>query len=64
MINSNREQLRRSPHRALLGGVCSGFADYLGTDPTIVRIALLTFGLFFSQIAVLGYAIAWGLMRP
>ncbi len=63
MMRHNSEPLRRSRHRALLGGVCSGFADYVGTDPTIVRIALLTFSLFFSHIAVLGYAIAWALMR-
>lgn len=36
----------------LLGGVCGGFAEYFGIDPTIVRViyAVLTIGTAFCGI--------------
>lgn len=30
--------LARSRHDAMLGGVCSGIARWLGWDPTLIRI--------------------------
>jgi phage shock protein C len=31
-------RLRRSRHKRMLSGVCAGLADYLGLDPTLVRV--------------------------
>ena len=33
----NEKKLTLSDQR-LLGGVCGGFAEYIGLDPTIVRV--------------------------
>jgi phage shock protein C len=61
----NRQQWQ-SPHRRLfrntndkvLGGVCSGLANYFDIDPVIVRLvfAILFFGL---GIGAIGYIIGW-----
>lgn len=54
-----RKRLFRDPQNSLLGGVCSGIANYFGIDVTIVR--LLTVLLFFlsaSTVAIL-YIILW-----
>lgn len=50
----------RNPDDRILGGVCSGFAAYMGWDPTAVRlvIILLTF-LLLGPLAVLFYIILW-----
>ncbi len=63
MISRRSEPLKRAQANALLAGVCSGFAEYLDVDPNLLRLGLVTFALFFSVVAVLGYGIAWGLMR-
>jgi phage shock protein PspC (stress-responsive transcriptional regulator) len=38
-----RPPLRRSNDRRMIGGVCSGIADYLAVDVTIVRVAFVAF---------------------
>lgn len=55
---NTQKKLRRS-HDKMLGGVCSGIAEYFDMDPTIVRIvyALLTIFTAFSGILV--YIILW-----
>jgi phage shock protein PspC (stress-responsive transcriptional regulator) len=54
-----RGSLSRNGNDKILGGVCSGLANYLKIDPTIVRIlfALITFGGFGTGILV--YIIMW-----
>jgi len=37
-MTMSRNPLRRSRRRRVLAGVCGGFADWLGWDPTLVRI--------------------------
>ena len=54
-----RKNLFRDPQNAMLGGVCSGLANYIGIDVTIVR--LLTVLLFFlsaSTVAIV-YIVLW-----
>ena len=40
-----RKRLYRSREEKMLGGVCGGIAEYLGVDPTLVRLGwvLLSF---------------------
>ena len=56
----SRKRLMRSPSDSKVAGVCGGLAEYLDTDPGIVRIlwALSTIvsGVFFG---VLVYIVAW-----
>lgn len=54
------KKLSRSNNK-MIGGVCAGIADYLGLDPTIVRIAwILT--VFFAGFGILLYLILWIVM--
>ncbi|MDX2047215.1 MAG: PspC domain-containing protein [Chitinophagaceae bacterium] len=54
-----RGSLYRNDKDKILGGVCSGLANYLRIDPTIVRIlfALITFGGFGAGFLL--YIILW-----
>jgi phage shock protein C len=45
-MNTNYKQLTRSTSDRMLAGVCAGLGEYLGIDPTIVR--LLTVLAFFT----------------
>jgi phage shock protein PspC (stress-responsive transcriptional regulator) len=53
-----RQRLYRNPFDKVLGGVCSGIANYFDVDPVILRlifaVLFLTFGIGF-----LAYIIAW-----
>jgi phage shock protein PspC (stress-responsive transcriptional regulator) len=51
-------RLYRNPNDKILGGVCSGIADYLNIDPAIVRLlfALLIFG---GGAGFLAYILLW-----
>lgn len=45
MINVKYKKLYKSTNNKMLSGVCAGFADFIGIDPTIVRViyALVSF---------------------
>lgn len=45
-MNTNYKQLTRSTSNRMIAGVCAGLGEYLGIDPTIVR--LLTVLAFFT----------------
>ena len=54
------KKLTRSNNK-MIGGVCAGIADYLGLDPTIVRIVWVLM-LFFAGFGILLYLILWIIM--
>ena len=54
------KKLSRSNNK-MIGGVCAGIADYLGLDPTIVRIVWVLM-LFFAGFGILLYLILWIIM--
>lgn len=49
---SERKELRRSRSNRMIAGVCGGLADYLGMDPTLVR--LLYVGISIISVAFPG----------
>lgn len=52
-MNTNNSQLTRSTSNRMIAGVCAGLGDYLGIDPTIVRLlAVLAFFTGFGSIAL------------
>lgn len=56
---TTRRRFFRNPDDKILGGVASGFAAYMGWDPTAVRIILLLL-LFFTNIVIIPvYLILW-----
>jgi len=40
-------------------GLCAGIANRLGTDPAIVRVAVLVAALFFPKIVIASYLVLW-----
>lgn len=58
---TNRRLVRSSDDR-MVAGVCSGVADYLGVDPTIVRLAAVVGTVLGFGTLLIAYLIAWVLM--
>ena len=55
-------KLTRNHQNAMLGGVCSGVADYFGLDVTLVRV-LTVLGVVFGLGSVaVAYIVAWVLL--
>jgi phage shock protein PspC (stress-responsive transcriptional regulator) len=53
-----QRRLYRNPNDKMLGGVCSGLANYFDIDPVIVRLIMVV--LFLGAgIGLLAYIIAW-----
>ncbi|WP_425392747.1 PspC domain-containing protein [Ekhidna sp.] len=57
------KRLFRSNDR-LLGGVCAGIAEYLGWDPTLVRVAYALITIFGIGSPILIYILLWIIMPP
>ena len=51
-----KKKLYRSRNDKKLSGVCAGFAQYLGIDPTIVRL-LFVFFVLWAGTGLLAYII-------
>ena len=45
----------------MVGGVCAGIGEYLGIDPTIVRIIYVLM-IFFAGFGIILYLILWLIM--
>lgn len=56
-----RRLVRRRDDR-MVAGVCSGVADYLGVDVTIVRLVTLLGAVFGAGTFLLAYLVAWVLL--
>lgn len=48
MINVKNKKLYKSTNNKMLSGVCAGFADFIGIDPTIVRVIYALVSFFTS----------------
>lgn len=57
----SKKRLRKSSRNKLVAGVCSGLADYLNIDVTILRIAWIILVLFYG-VGILAYIILWIVM--
>lgn len=57
MTNQNRP-LVRDTHNRVIGGVCSGVANYFGWDITAVRVVSAVSVLFFGA-PILIYLVMW-----
>ena len=59
----NNKKLYRSETDKMLGGVCAGLGQYLGIDPTILRLGFAVMGLVAPQTVLL-YLILWVVIPP
>jgi len=58
-----RPGLQRSRDDRMIAGVCGGLADWLGWDPTLVRILFVLVSFFSAAFpGILIYVILWILM--
>lgn len=56
--------LKRS-NNSMVAGVCGGIADWLGWDPTIVRIGYVLLSVLSAAFpGILVYIILWVVMPP
>ncbi|MGE5682854.1 MAG: PspC domain-containing protein [Bacillota bacterium] len=56
--------LRRSKNK-IIAGVCGGIAEWLGWDPTVVRIAYVLLSIFSAAFpGIIVYIILWIVMPP
>lgn len=56
------KRLRKSKNR-MIAGVCGGIADWLGWDPTLVRVLYVLISIFSAGFpGVLVYIILWIVM--
>lgn len=53
--------LRRSKQDRMLAGICGGIAEYLGWDPTVVRVGWIILTLLGGS-GILIYLILWLVM--
>ena len=57
-METTTKKLYRSTDNEMIGGVCAGIGDYLGIDPTLVRLAFLLLALAGGPGVIL-YIILW-----
>jgi len=53
------KKLTRSRSDRMIAGVCGGLADYLGWDPSMVRILYALISIFTAFSGVIFYIILW-----
>ncbi len=58
---TTERKLTRSRHDKKIAGVCGGLGEYLGVDPTLVRLIWLI-AVIFGGTGLLAYLIAWIVM--
>lgn len=61
MVDSSK-RLRKSKNR-MIAGVCGGIAEWLGWDPTLVRVLYVLVSIFSAAFpGILVYIILWIVM--
>lgn len=61
-MNTDRPRLRRSRDK-IIAGVCGGIAEWLGWDPTLVRLLyVLVSVLSVAFPGILAYVVLWIVM--
>jgi len=57
-MSSDIKRLYRSRNERMIAGVCGGLADYLHTDPTLIRLLFVLFALAGGP-GLVAYLILW-----
>jgi phage shock protein PspC (stress-responsive transcriptional regulator) len=59
---ASKKRLVRNTDNKVMGGVCAGVADYLGLDPTLVRVLTVVGAVLGLGSVVVAYVVAWAVM--
>ena len=62
MNTTTSKRLTRRSNDRMIAGVCSGVADYLGVDVTLVRLLTVVAAIFSVGAVAVAYVAAWILM--
>jgi len=57
--NLKGKKLLKSKNNKVIAGVCGGIGEYLGIDPTIIRLLWVVMIFLSFGAAILAYVIAW-----
>lgn len=60
----DRTRVFRDKERAWIAGVCAGIADYMGTEPMLVRLVAVVFLIFFFLPAIVAYIAFALVLKP
>ncbi len=64
MGNQLQKPLKRSRNDRIVAGVCGGIAQWLGWDPTVVRVAYVLITVLSAAFpGIIAYIILWFLME-
>jgi phage shock protein PspC (stress-responsive transcriptional regulator) len=62
-METTSRPLHRSRRHRIVAGVCGGFADWLGWDPTLVRVFYVAASICSAAFpGILVYLVLWVLM--
>jgi phage shock protein C len=56
---SGTKVLVRKRDGRMVAGVCAGFADYLGSDVTLIRVIVAAIAVLTGGAGILAYLVAW-----
>ena len=62
MSDLRMKNLVRRREDRMIAGVCSGVADYVGLDPTVIRLLMVVAAIVSLGAAAVAYVAAWILM--
>lgn len=55
----------RKSNNKMIAGVCAGIAEWLGVDPTLIRISYVLISVLSAAFpGILVYIILWAVMPP
>jgi phage shock protein C len=55
-----KKPLARSRNNSMIAGICGGFAEFVGWDPTLVRLLYVLISIFSAAFpGILFYILAW-----
>lgn len=61
MAPENVKRLFRSQKDRMIGGVAGGLAEYLNTDPTVIRLAF-ALTILLGGAGIIAYLVMWIVM--
>jgi len=62
-MTSGRNQLARSTTNSMIAGVCGGFAEWLGWNPTTFRVLYVVLSILSAAFpGILVYLVLWLVM--
>jgi phage shock protein C len=56
------KKLRRIVSEKKIAGVCAGFAEYFGTDITLMRVIWVALLLLPPHIGLIAYIVSWAVL--